>query len=214
MKMWNGIYNIIMNFPLSNKLCRLWRNADWHWLILTHPYEDSFLPQQQFGVIHHCAYFVGSLVFKKYHNVYLPTFSLFFSTFARQPLNHVLKQYQESGHYCSYLLHSEWASSPTKSLYVELHQKGGRMQSLPSVSSLSNKNLTAYLLPKVTLWELRDSVLYTKGPRRSLAHLAHWVISIQTSALAVDLRWPMNWLQPLLDTIWEPLENNNLDNHL
>ena len=154
MKMWNGICNIIMNFPLSNKLYRLWRNANRHWLILTHPYEDSLPPQQQFGVIHHCAYFVGSLVFNKYYNVYLPTFSLFFSTLTRQPLNHVLKQYQESGHYCSHLLHSEWPLSPTKSLYVELHQKVGRMKSLPLVSSLSNKNMTAYLLPKVTLWEL------------------------------------------------------------
>lgn len=87
------------------------------------PYEDSFLAQQQFGVIHHCAYFVGSLVFKKYHNVYLPTFSLFFSTFTRQPLNHDGKQYQESGHYYSYLLHSEWASSPTKACMLSYIRK-------------------------------------------------------------------------------------------
>lgn len=41
----------------------------------------------------------------------------------------------------------------------------------------------------------------------------YWVISTQNLAPAVDAVWPMNWLQLLSATVWEPLENTELDNH-
>lgn len=117
-----------MNFPLSNQFYWLWRNANWHWLILTHPHEDFFLPPL-FNVIHHWDYFVGSLGIKKHHNILWKEITKLQSN----PLAYILlvvphlKSITFKLHpsitlrkwTLPQLLRSEWLSSPTKILYVE-----------------------------------------------------------------------------------------------
>ena len=63
---------------------------------------------------------------------------------------------------------------------------------------------------KVPLWELWGPTQYTKKPRRSPPMC--WVIGTQILVLAVDSEWPMDWLQPLQDMVWEALEKIVLDN--
>ena len=57
------------------------------------------------------------------------------------------------------------------------------------------------------------SSIIHQGTQKESSPPMHWVRSIQTSVLAVDPEAACELAQPLLDTVWEPLENNDLDNH-
>ena len=95
--------------------------------------------------------------------------------------------------------------------YVGVMSASGLKNRYLIVSLHHQQQFGIYPWTKVALWELQDPAPYTKGPGKSPAHPSG---NRHTDHIpAVDPAWPMNWLQPLLATSREPLENTVLDNH-